>query len=365
MRIAIVCHPTQGGSGIVATELAEALARRGHRVHIVSCDRPFRLAVNSPVRYHRVNIFEYPLFRYPPHDLSLINKLMEVMVEENIDLVHAHYAVPHAIAALIAGMVVPRVKVVATMHGTDITLVGSHPDFFRLCSYTMEQCDGLTTVSAWLRDMTIEKFKLDRIPEVIHNFVDTSRFNPSGRREYAGDEFILMHASNFRPVKRVADVVRVFYRVQRQVPARLILTGTGPELGLVRELCAELGICDRVTFTGSVQQMEDLLRKAHLFLLLSEYESFGLSALEAMACGTPPAVSRAGGLVEVVEDERTGLLCEPDDLERTAARIVTLLTDEARWRAMSVAAAERARREFSIDRLVSRYEELYQRVLGG
>lgn len=366
MRIAVTCHPTQGGSGIVATELALALADNGHDVHIVSCDRPYRLAKTSKVNYHKVVVPHYPLFKYPPHDLSLVNTLIEVIRDYDIDIVHAHYAVPHAISAIIAGLISKPhpVKIVVTMHGTDITLVGSQPEFYSLTRYAMQQSDAVTVVSEWLLERTMSIFNLDQAPTVIPNFVDPRRFTLEGRAPYPeGGEFVLLHASNYRPVKRVADIVRVFAAVSQRVPARLILAGEGPDLGIARELCAELNICPNITFAGSVHAVEKLFKQAHLFLLLSDYESFGLSALEAMACGTPAVVSLAGGLPEVVQDNETGLLCKTGEVEATADRIVNLLTKRLAWERMSVQTAKQARARFGLTKILPAYERMYAQVL--
>jgi N-acetyl-alpha-D-glucosaminyl L-malate synthase BshA len=366
MKIAIACHPTQGGSGIVATELAMGLAGRGHEVHLISYDRPFRLPQDAPVRFHRVNVPDYPLFRFPPHDLSLVNKYVEVICDHDLDIVHAHYAVPHAMCAILANNVVQphRVRIVATLHGTDITLVGSHPDFFKVCRHTMLEADGLTAVSMWLRERTLHKFRIPRAPDVIHNFVEVERFHPRGRAPYpAQGPFQIVHVSNFRPVKRTADVVRVFHAISKALPARLVLAGEGPDLGLARELCAELGISERVEYAGARIRIEELLRQSHLFLLLSDYESFGLSALEAMACGTPVAVSRAGGLGEVVEDGETGLLCPVGGVEETARRCAELLKDRERWERTGERAWRTAHDRFPAAKLVAAYEEYYEEIL--
>ena len=369
MRIAVSCHPTQGGSGIVASELAAALASRGHEVHLVSCFRPFRLAEDSGVIFHRLSVPDYPLFRFPPHDLSLANKLAGVVKEFGIDVIHAHYAIPHAVTALLAKQVVRphEVKILTTLHGTDITLVGSHADFYDLTRHAMMGSDALSAVSEWLRDETMRRFCLPAPPRVVHNFVDGHRFGPEGRAAYpaAGGEFHLVHASNLRPVKRIADIIRVFHLVRRELPARLTVVGDGPERGMAMELAGELGLCDAVTFAPPTKCVPELLRSAHLYLLLSDYESFGLSALEAMACGTPPAVSAGGGLPEVVSHKETGLLCPVGDVQCTAKAAVGLLTNREWWERMSAAAAAAALGRFGVDRIVPQYEALYERILDG
>jgi N-acetyl-alpha-D-glucosaminyl L-malate synthase BshA len=370
VKIAISCHPTHGGSGVVATELALGLARHGHEIHVVSYERPFRLADHPNLRFHRVNVTEYPLFRYPPHDLNLANKLAQIAEEFDLDLIHAHYAVPHAVSAMLArDMLCPtthRVSVVTTVHGTDITLVGSHHDFYRVCRYAMIMNDGTTAVSQWLADRTQQEFDLDTRPTVIPNFVDCDRFTSKGRVGYPeGGEFQVLHASNFRPVKRVFDVVRVFERIQRELPARLLLVGDGPELGSAQELVAELDICDRVEFAGTQVDIEQAYRDSHLFLLLSDYESFGVSALEAMACGTPVVASRAGGLVEVIEDGLSGRLCKVGDIDAIADAALQTLGERDTWQRISNAGKLHAREQFCMELIVPRYEEFYEHVLDG
>ncbi len=363
MRIAISCHPTPGGSGIVATELAMALARRGHDTHLVSYARPLRLAEDSPVRFHEVNVVDYPLFRYPPHDLCLANKLAEVVKKHDIDVIHAHYAVPHAISAIMARNIVGkrRVKVAATLHGTDITLVGNQEEFFDLVRHTINECDGLTTVSEWLKERTISTFKPDQEPVVIHNFADRTQFHPEGRNPYPASGILeIIHASNFRPVKRIFDVVRVFHAISRKLPARLLLLGEGPELGHARELVAELGMKDIVIFNGPCAHMGEVLRCGHLFMLLSEYESFGLSALEAMACGVPVLASDAGGLREVVVQGKTGILVKPGEIAEAAASAGALLADPEAWERMSEAAVARVREAFDVETIVEQYEDFYR-----
>ena len=369
MRIAVLCHPTQGGSGIVATELAMQLAGRGHDIHMVSCQRPFRLSEDSSVAFHKVDVCEYPLFAYPPHDLALVNRTVEVAREFDIEIIHAHYAVPHAMCAILASHVVQphHVKVVATLHGTDITLVGSQPGFRGICTYTMEMSDGLTAVSGWLSDRTVEEFGIARRPDVIHNFVDTCRFNPEGRAPLpsGGSPVEIVHASNFRPVKRITDIIRVFHQISNRIDARLTFVGEGPDEGLARELVAELGLCDRVDFAGSTPHVEEVLRRSHLLLLLSDYESFGLVSLEAMACGTPVAASDSGGIPEVVQDGVTGMLFPVGRPELTAAGCLDLLTDHDRWQRMSSNASRRARECFSSDLIIGEYERYYRALLDG
>lgn len=369
MRIAITCHAGQGGSGVVATELAIALGERGHEVHIVSMDQPFRLSGREPVTYHRVSTFDYPLFKYPPVDLCYANKLAEVIIDHDIEIVHAHYAVPHAINAILADMITEDhpAKVVTTLHGTDITLVGSHRDFYRVCLMAMRRAHGLTTVSDWLKQKTYETFDLQNCIKVIPNFVDCERFSPIGRAAYPSDgRFELIHASNFRPVKRVTDIVRVFQKVRESLPeAQLTMYGEGPDVGMACELAGELGLCGSVKFAGSRRDIENAYREAHLFLLLSDYESFGLSALEAMASATPAVASRAGGLPEVIEDGVSGILCPVGQIDQFAERIVALLQDQASWEAMSAEARNHAHAHFCRDKIIPQYEAIYEKVMNG
>ena len=367
MKIVVACHPTQGGSGIVATELATAMARRGHEVHLAAWTRPYRLASNSPVIFHEIELFEYPLFRCPPYDFSLANRLAGIIEQHDIDIIHAHYAIPHAIVAHLAREVAgsQRTAILTTLHGTDITLVGSHHEFFRLTRHAMIASDGLTAVSRWLCDQTMERFHLPDPPEMIPNFVDPEHFHPRGRARYpeAGEPFHFVHASNLRPVKRIADVVRAFCDVQKEIPARLTILGEGPEKGLAEVLVEQFGLEQKVTFTSTANDIAEVMRSAHMNLLLSEYESFGVSALEGMACGTPCAASRSGGLREVIDDGTTGLLCPVADIACTAQRILAVLRDRASWEAMSAAAAESAHRRFGLEVVVPQYEALYERLM--
>jgi len=317
-----------------------------------------------------VNVSEYPLFKYPPHDLTLANVLADVAVEHKLDIIHAHYAVPHAVSAMLARAVLcdceSQVKVVTTVHGTDITLVGSRRDFYRVCRYAMLQNDGTTAVSHWLAGETKTTFDLPDMPDVIPNFVDCDRFTSKGRADYPDSgPFTILHASNFRPVKRVFDVIRSFARISERIDARLVMIGEGPDRGSAMELAGELGICNRVTFPGNTQDIQSAYRQAHLFLLLSDYESFGLSALEAMACGTPVVASRAGGLVEVIDDGVTGRLIPVGDIEQIANAACDILGSAGVWRQYSQAGKTHARKNFCKDLIVPHYEDFYERVLGG
>ena len=372
MRIGITCYPTVGGSGAVAAELGKQLARRGHSVHFVSYRLPFRLGgFQENVRFHEVDVTTYSLFEYPPHDLALAAKMAEVSRNENLDLLHVHYAIPHAIAGFLAqAMLGPRApKLVTTLHGTDITLVGQDGSFMEITRFGIERSDGVTAVSEFLRKMTIEEFGVTRDIEVITNFVDLARHCAGGaapdRSAFAnpGDK-ILLHMSNFRPVKRVPDIVRVLERVQREVPAVLLMVGDGPERAAAQALARRLGVADRVRFLGRQDQIEEITATADLYLLPSELESFGLSALEAMACGVPVIGSDAGGLPEVVKHGETGYLLPVGDVEGMAARAVEILRDDKLRREMGAASRRRAEALFGAERVVPQYERYYERVLG-
>lgn len=368
MRIAISSHPHAGGSGIVASGVAMALAERGHDVHLVACRRPLRLDESSAVTFHPFDVNDYPLFRSPPHDLCLTNKLAEVVRDHRVDIIHAHYAIPHAVAALLAKQISRCVdcRVVTTLHGTDVTLVGSHPSFFQLTQHAMEQSDGITAVSQWLARKTREFFDLQKPIQVIPNFIDPAHFHPAGRVPYPEDgPFELLHISNFRPVKRITDIIRAFDIVQRELPARLTLTGDGPELGPARELIGELGLNDSVSIKPITSTLPPIYRASHLFLLLSDYESFGVSALEAMACGTPVIASNSGGLPEVITSGENGCLCAPGDFRAAARLALDVLGNRARWEAMSRRAADMSKDTFCTDRIIPHYETFYQDVLDG
>lgn len=372
MRIGITCYPTLGGSGAVAAELGKQLARRGHSVHFVSYRLPFRLGgFQENVRFHEVDVTTYSLFEYPPHDLALAAKMAEVSRNESLDILHVHYAIPHAIAGFLAqamlGASAP--KLVTTLHGTDITLVGQDSSFMEITRFGIDRSDGVTAVSEFLRKMTVEEFGVTRDIEVVTNFVDLARHCAGraapDRGAFAdpGDK-ILLHMSNFRPVKRVPDIVRVLERVQRELPCVLLMVGDGPERAAAQALARRLGVAERVRFLGRQDQIEEITGLADLYLLPSELESFGLSALEAMACGVPVIGSDAGGLPEVVKHGETGYLLPVGDVEGMAARAIEILRDDRLRRSMGAAARRRAEALFGAERIVGQYERYYERVLG-
>jgi len=373
MRIGITCYPTYGGSGAVATELGHELARRGHEVHVISYASPFRLRQYAErVYFHEVDLSgTYPLLEYFPYSLALAVMQEEVALRERLDVLHVHYAVPHATAAFLAReMLVGKhdLRVVTTLHGTDITLVGKERSFYTVTKFSIEQSDAVTAVSEFLRDETNRAFLCEACGiDVIPNFVNRREFYPSDEadcRTSFGDPGakVLMHVSNFRQVKRVPDVVRIFAKVRQRTDAVLVLVGDGPDRPLVIETAEELGVTDHVRFLGKVEAVADLLRSADLFLLPSDSESFGLSALEAMACGVPVVASRVGGIPEVVIDGETGHLAPAGDVDAMADAALELLEPE-RWHRARAAAIERAA-VFDESLIVPKYEALYERVVG-
>ena len=373
MRIGITCHHTYGGSGTVATELGMALAHRGHEVRFICFDRPYRLQDHPNIAFDPVEVMHYPLFEDTPTSLSLAVKMREIVCNHELDLLHVHYAIPFATSAYLARQMCSRFRIpfVTTLHGTDITLVGQHPSYFVMTRFSIEQSTAITAVSNWLKHETMDKFDIDRPIQVIYNSVDLERFQRREsdcctRRRYApNDEPILMHISNFRPVKRVQDVVRAFARVRKEMPARLLMIGDGPERDPAQKLARELGVADDVFFPGKQQQVEAFLSIADLYFLPSESESFGLSALEANACGVPVIGSNAGGLPEVIVEGETGFLCPVGDVGCMADRALTLLRNPERRLAMSEAGAGRAREEFGATKIVEQYEDLYEGIIAG
>ena len=367
LRVGIVCYPTYGGSGVVATGLASALARGGHVVHLFSYAPPVRIAPEETgVRVHTVEVFAYPLLRYPPYDLALASKIVEVAENEGLDVVHAHYAVPHAIASFLAREVVgrSRLRTVTTLHGTDITLVGADPSYRTMTCFGIARSDAVTCVSEHLRQETLRAFGPEREIEVIPNFVDGDAFRPRPEARRADPStFVLCHVSNFRPVKRVGDVVEAFARVAASVPARLLLVGDGPDRPLAERLARSRRVCDRIDFLGEQPDVSLSLARSDAFLLASETESFGLSALEAMACGIPVVGPSTGGLPEVVVAGETGLLTPPGDPGALADACLSLARDPDLRARMGAAARARAVGAFSPRAVVGRYLDLYRRVL--
>ena len=376
MNIGIVCYASMGGSGIIATELAMALADRGHDVHMISADPPFRLDTFHPgLSFHQVQTPSYPLFREPQYLLSLANTVVRIARERRLEIVHAHYAVPHATAAVLARQVLEASsaergpRVVTTLHGTDITIVGADPSYSEIVAFSIDQSDAVTAVSESLRRSTCRELAVHRDIEVIPNFLDCDRYRrrepPGLRNRYAADPGtrIVMHLSNFRPVKRLDSVVEIFARLASRVPATLLLVGDGPELVTARRIARELDVAGQVQYLGAQEDVLPLLSIADLFLLPSEQESFGLAALEAMACGVPVVASNAGGLPEVIDHGVTGFLHEVGDIEAMARSGLALLNDPGLHRRVTAAAVQRVRELFCINRVIPMYESLYRRVV--
>lgn len=372
LSIAILCHPTYGGSGVVATELGLALASRGHKVHFVSYALPFRLPESHPnTFFHEVGVTSYPLFKYPPYSHALAGTLVDICRQEMLDIVHAHYAIPHAVSAYLCRQILESrlPRIVTTLHGTDITLIGIDPSFYEITRFGINKSDAVTAVSTYLAEATRASFRPDVDIRVIPNFIDTALYSPAlrdplRRSLYAPPgEFLIGHLSNFRSVKRIPDVIRAFHLIQRKVPARLLMLGDGVELESARHLAAELGISRRVTFLGAVSKVAEVLAQLDLFLLPSEYESFGLAALEAMACAVPVISTRTGGVPELIENGVSGLLCEVGDYSCMAASAVALLRDTERHALLRAEARRRAEELFPQDRIVGQYEALYREVL--
>lgn len=376
MKIGITCYPTYGGSGAVATELGIALASRGHEVHFITYQQPFRLPAFVPrIFFHEVEVVRYPLFEYPPYDLALAVRMHEVVRAHSLDLLHVHYAIPHATSAWIANEMLRSegagIKVVTTLHGTDITIVGQDPSFHSITKFSIERSDFVTAVSNYLRDETYRAFGCaSGSVAVIPNFIDPVEFDRSrysgAIRDHVGrDRKVLMHVSNFRQVKRVRDVVRIFAGVRKELASALVMVGDGPDRVDAEDEARLLGVQDDVFFLGKLESVAPLLAGADLFLLPSQSESFGLSALEALASGVPVVASNAGGIPEVVRDGETGRLFEPGDVEAMSSAAIGILSDDRLWNSMSTSGALDARERFSANEIVSRYENLYREALSG
>jgi N-acetyl-alpha-D-glucosaminyl L-malate synthase BshA len=374
VKIGITCYPTYGGSGAIATELGIALAGRGHEVHFITYRQPFRLPAFLPnVFFHEVDVGRYPLFEFPPYDLALAVRMHEVVRTHHLQLLHCHYAIPHATSAWIAREMLREggedVTVITTLHGTDITIVGQDPSFFPITKFSIEKSDRISAVSEYLAEETCRAFGCDGPSvEVIHNFIDPEIYNrtkypPLLKNQFGRSRPILMHVSNFRAVKRVRDVIRIFAAVNRDVPSVLVMIGDGPDRPAAEEEARSLGLEQSVSFLGKLDQIAPLLAAADLFLLPSQSESFGLSALEALASGVPVVGTKAGGLPEVVRDGETGVLCAVGDIAGMADAARSILANREKWAAMSALASSDARTRFSQDAIVSQYETLYRRSL--
>lgn len=376
LKIGITCYPTYGGSGVVATELGLELAQRGHEIHFISYAQPIRL--NRPaanIHYHEVEVSRYPLFDYPPYDLALATRMAEVSELYELDLLHVHYAIPHSVSALLARQMLAagpkrqKLPFVTTLHGTDITLVGQDRSYLPITRYSIEESDGVTAISQYLKDRTLREFDVKNEIEVIYNFVNCDLYcrskNASERRaEYAPNgERILVHVSNFRPVKRVTDVIEIFDRVRKQIPAKLLLMGDGPDRSPAEWLAVQKGIHDDVIFLGKREQVYETLAISDVLLMPSELESFGLAALEAMASEVVPVATRVGGVQEVIEHEKSGFLAEVGDVETMARYAIEILKDESRLRAMGKQCRAAASARFCTTKIIPQYEEFYRRVL--
>lgn len=371
MKIGIVCYPTYGGSGVVATELGKALALAGHQVHFITYTQPPRLDIFSEnIFYHEVSVASYPLFEYLPYESALASKMVDVTVNEKLDLIHVHYAIPHASAAYLAKQILKykgiHVPVITTLHGTDITLVGRDPSFEPVVTFSINESDGVTAVSESLKNDTYEEFEILSHIEVIPNFIDLNRFQKRPHEHFKkslcpNGEKLLMHTSNFRKVKRIEDIVKVFALVRKKIPAKLVLIGDGPERSGIEALCRELEVQSDVRFLGKMDGIEEALSLADLFLLTSEKESFGLAALEAMACEVPVISSNAGGIPEVNIHGVTGYVSEIGDVKDMAANAIKILSDPILHDQMKANALARAQ-EFDIVKILPLYEKYYERV---
>lgn len=372
MKIGIVCYPTYGGSGVVATELGKALALRGHHVHFISYKQPARLDFfTGNIFFHEVYVSHYPLFDFPPYETTLTSRLVDVVKFEKLDVLHVHYAIPHASAAVMAKQILAaegiHIPIVTTLHGTDITLVGKDKSFEPVVSYSLNMSDGVTAVSDSLRRDTYEHFRVTRDIQVIPNFIDFDRFSKQKKEHFKkavapSGEKILIHTSNFRKVKRVEDVVRVFAKIRPHINAKLLLVGDGPERQNIEQLCRDLEICDGISFLGKQDAVEEVLSISDLFLMPSETESFGLAALEAMACEVPVISSNAGGIPELNVEGVTGFMCNVGDVEAMAEKAIFILSSEERLLQFKHNARLRAL-DFHIDKIVPQYEAMYESVL--
>jgi len=371
MKIGIVCYPTFGGSGVLATELGKALADKGHEIHFITYQQPVRLnGFHENIFYHEVRVPTYPLFDFPPYELALASTMVDVILNHDLDLIHAHYAIPHASAAYTAKQIVKQktgrlVPVITTLHGTDITLVGRDKTYEPVVTFSINESDAITAVSDNLKQETLKHFDIRKEIEVIHNFVDLKRFNKKPSTAFkkvvaAHDEKIVVHASNFRKIKRIGDVMEIFKNIHAATPSKLLMVGDGPERPIAEDLARQYGIESDVRFLGKQEQMEDILAVSDLFLLPSEYESFGLVALEAMASSVAVISSNAGGLAEINIDGKTGYTANVGDVETMSNRAIEILKDDAQLKAFKHNALEQAKL-FDIHHIIPMYENLYRR----
>lgn len=372
MNIGIVCYPTFGGSGVVATELAKVLSKMGHKIHILSYARPARLdAIESNIMYHEVSINSYPLFEYPPYALALASQMVNLIEFEDLDLLHVHYALPHATSAYLAKQIMAArgitVPIITTLHGTDITLVGRDPSYKHVVEFSIDQSDGVTAVSDYLKRETYNNFEISKDIKVIPNFIDLERFQKSNKSHFKkaicpNGEKVVVHVSNFRKVKRVPEVVKVFSKIlESGIEAKLLLVGDGPDRQKAEMMCRELNMCDHVRFLGKLDEVEEVLSIADLFLIPSGSETFGLAALEAMSCSVPVISSDIGGLPEVNVEGETGYLCALDDTDCMAKHAVNILTNDALHAELSANARKRAE-TFNQELVVEQYEQFYKEV---
>jgi N-acetyl-alpha-D-glucosaminyl L-malate synthase BshA len=374
MKIGIVCYPTFGGSGVVATELGKALAEKGHSIHFITYSQPFRLDFfNENISYHEVTLNNYPLFEYAPYESALTSKLVDVVRYEKLDLLHVHYAIPHASAAWMAQQILRSwgidIPIVTTLHGTDITLVGKDASFEPVVTFAINHSTGVTAVSESLKQDTYKNFKIDKDIEVIHNFIDLEKFSKQPKDHFRkaiapGGEKLIVHTSNFRKVKRVQDIVQVFDKVVQEVPSKLLLIGDGPERPAIETLCRGLANCDSIRFLGKQEAIEEILSVCDLFLMTSENESFGLAALEAMACQVPVISTNTGGLPELNVHGETGFLSDVGDIDSMASHAIDLLTNESKLEKFKANALTQASK-FDIKVIMPQYEEFYSRILSG
>ncbi|MBT2639081.1 MULTISPECIES: N-acetyl-alpha-D-glucosaminyl L-malate synthase BshA [unclassified Bacillus (in: firmicutes)] len=372
LKIGITCYPTVGGSGVVATELGKLLAEKGHEIHFISSSLPFRLKkMYRNIYSHEVEVNQYSVFQYPPYDIALASKIAEVAVMENLDVLHVHYAIPHAVCAILARQMSGRdLKIVTTLHGTDITVLGYDPSLTDAIRFGIEKSDVVTAVSNSLIQQTYDLIKPEKEINCVYNFIDT-RVNKRSdstdlRKEYGilPEEKVVIHVSNFRPVKRVPDVIKTFAGIAEKMPAKLLLVGDGPEMKAVCNLASELGIRDKVLLLGKQERVEELYSLSDLMLLLSEKESFGLVALEAMACGVPCIGTNVGGIPEVIVDGKTGYICELGNIEEITEKAVNILSSAEIHKRFAENSIERAEKSFSAEQIVSQYEGIYYNIVG-